>query len=262
MAIHGKWGSGKTSAVNMVVDALEQREAHLEAEKRTIVVRFNPWWFSEQKDLTRAFFSEVTAAIGKRMSTAVRDGLRTMAKKVSGATELVSSILAWTPAAPIAKQVAELIKGAGEDIEDESSLEEVRENLAKALREEARRILVIIDDVDRLPADEARQIFRLVKSVADLPHITYLLVFDRDIAARALERPSEPEGPEWLEKIVQASFDLPPVSQIDLNRLFTNRLGTILGKPLPICHLLMIGHLGALCPALAIRCSRKLRRIC
>jgi predicted KAP-like P-loop ATPase len=260
MAIHGKWGSGKTSAVNMMVDALERREAHLDEERRTIVVRFNPWWFSEQKNLTRAFFGEITVAIGKRMSTAVRDGLRTMAKKVSGATELVSSILAWTPAAPIAKQVAELLKGAGEDIENESSLEEVRENLAKALREEARRILVIIDDVDRLPADEARQIFRLVKSVADLPHITYLLVFDRDIAARALERPSEPEGPEWLEKIVQASFDLPPVAQIDLNRLFTNRLGAILGNA-PITDVVRWGNVfhGAIAPWL--RTARDVSRL-
>jgi predicted KAP-like P-loop ATPase len=249
MAMHGKWGSGKTSAVNMVVDALEQREARLAEDKRTIVVRFNPWWFSEQKDLTRAFFSEVTAAIGKHMSAAVRDGLRTMAKKVSGATELVSSILAWTPAAPIAKQVAELIKGAGEDIEEESSLEEVRETLAKALREEARRILVIIDDVDRLPADEARQVFRLVKSVADLPHITYLIVFDRDIAARALERPSEPDGPEWLEKIVQASFDLPAVAQLDLNRLFVSRLGAIFGNA-PIGSMVRWGNVfhGAIAP--------------
>lgn len=78
-------------------------------------------------------------------------------------------------------------------------------------------------------ADEVRQIFRLVKSVADLPRVTYLLVFDRDIAERALEAPSEADGPQWLEKIVQASFDLPPVAQTDLNRLFLNRLGAIVG---------------------------------
>lgn len=112
IAIHGKWGAGKTTAVNMAVDALERLEAAKPEEERTIVVRFNPWWFSEQKDLTRAFFTELTASIGKRLSSSVRDGLRIMAKKVSGASELVSSVLAWTPAGPAAKQVAELVKGA------------------------------------------------------------------------------------------------------------------------------------------------------
>jgi predicted KAP-like P-loop ATPase len=51
IAVHGKWGSGKTSAVN----ALARREQAKDESARTIVVRFNPWWFSEQKDLTRAF---------------------------------------------------------------------------------------------------------------------------------------------------------------------------------------------------------------
>lgn len=234
VAIHGKWGSGKTTAVNMAIDALERREVGKEEGEQTIVVRFNPWWFSEQKDLTRAFFTELTASIGKRLSSNVRDGLRTMAKKVTGAGELVSSILAWTPAGPAAKQIAELVKAAGEEIADERSLDDVRGDLAKALAKETRSIVVIIDDVDRLPGDEARQIFRLVKSVADLPRVTYLLVFDRDIATRALERPADAESPEWLEKIVQASFDLPPVAQTDLNQLFVKRLIAIVGDaPVP-----------------------------
>lgn len=213
IAIHGKWGSGKTTAVNMAVDALERREAEKPETERTIVVRFNPWWFSEQKDLTRAFFGELNASIGKRLSANVRDGLRIMAKKVTGAGELVSSLLAWTPAGPAAKQIAELVKAAGEEIPEDRSLDDVRNDLSKALEKETNSILVIIDDVDRLPSDEARQIFRLVKSVADLPRVTYLLVFDRDIATRALERPVDSDSPEWLEKIIQASFDLPPVAQ-------------------------------------------------
>ncbi|WAJ27379.1 KAP family P-loop NTPase fold protein [Antarcticirhabdus aurantiaca] len=227
IAVHGKWGSGKTSAVNMVVDALTRREAKFDENDRTIIVRFNPWWFSEQKDLTRAFFSEVNATIGKKLSAGVRDGLRLIAKKVTGATDILSAALSWTPAGALAQPIAEAIKAAGEEIPDERSLEEVRNDLAEALRCETRNIVVIIDDVDRLVADEVRQIFRLVKSVADLPRVTYLLVFDREIAIRALERPSDPNAPEWLEKIVQASFDLPPVAQTDLNRLFTQRLSAI-----------------------------------
>jgi predicted KAP-like P-loop ATPase len=227
IAIHGKWGSGKTTAVNMAVDALERREAEKPEKERTIVVRFNPWWFSEQKDLTRAFFGELNASIGKRLSANVRDGLRIMAKKVTGAGELVSSLLAWTPAGPAAKQIAELVKAAGEEIPEDRSLDDVRNDLSKALEKETNSILVIVDDVDRLPSDEARQIFRLVKSVADLPRVTYLLVFDRDIATRALERPVDSDSPEWLEKIIQASFDLPPVAQGDLNRLFLIRLNAI-----------------------------------
>lgn len=249
IAVHGKWGSGKTTAVNMVVDSLERIETGLDEDKRTIVVRFNPWWFSEQNDLTRAFFTELNASIGRRLSSGVRDGLRTIAKRISGATDLVASVLAFTPAAPIAKPLADGIKAGGEGVEEERGLEEVRDDLATALTAEGRNIVIIIDDVDRLLAEEARQIFRLVKSVADLPRVTYLLVFDRDITARALERPADPDGPEWLEKIVQASFDLPPVAQIDLNRMFVHRLGAIVGNE-PIKDQMRWGNIfhGAIAP--------------
>lgn len=213
----------------MIIDALERRETELPEDSQTIVARFNPWWFSEQKDLTRSFFSELNASIGRRLSTGVREGLRKMAKRASGATEFVSALLEWTPAAALSKPVAELVKAAGEGADDERSLEDIRNDLAEALKRETRKIVVVVDDVDRLVADEVRQIFRLVKSVADLPRVTYLLVFDREVAARALERPSDPGGPEWLEKIVQASFDLPAVAQTDLNRLFVTRLAAIVG---------------------------------
>lgn len=229
IALHGKWGSGKTSAVNMAIDALSRLQADRDEAEKAIVVRFNPWWFSEQKDLVRAFFTEVSAAIGKKLSSDIRDGFRKIAKRVSGASDLVAGILSFTPAAFAAKPIADGIKAAGDSVSEEESLDTVRTQLAEALEREGRTIIVIIDDVDRLPADEARQIFRLVKSVADLPYVTYLLVFDREIATRGLESSADPEGPDWLEKIIQASFDLPPVASVDLRQLLFARLNHIVG---------------------------------
>lgn len=237
LAIHGPWGSGKTSAVNMIVDAVDEAQASVDETERLIVVRFNPWWFSEQGDLARAFFTEVSAALGAKVSNDVREGLKKVAKRVSGTKDLVLAALSLLPAGDAAKSaLGGLIELAGGAISGERSLDEERTELQAALRKQNKKILVIIDDVDRLPADEARQIFRLVKSVADLPYVIYLLVFDRAIAARALEQPSDPDGPEWLEKIVQASFDLPPIHPVDLHRMFFEGLsrvanGTSLSDP-------------------------------
>jgi predicted KAP-like P-loop ATPase len=76
---------------------------------------------------------------------------------------------------------------------------------------------VIIDDIDRLSPEEAMAIFRMVKSVGHLPNITYLLVFDRELAEAAVKSKYPSEGPHFLEKIVQASFDVPAPNQTDLN---------------------------------------------
>ena len=106
----------------------------------------------------------------------------------------------------------------------------MRDELAADLQGQDKRLLVIIDDVDRLPTNEVRQIFRLVKSVADLPNVIYLLIFDREVAERAFEDPGNDLGPKWYEKIVQAAFDLPPVQRMDIQQLFVEGLNKLAGS--------------------------------
>ncbi len=229
-AIHGAWGSGKTSAVNMTLEALEQLGG-----EPTLIVRFNPWWFSGQENLIGAFFSEVTASLSGRISESVVDGFKAVARKSGAAKELLGAGLSLLPGGAVLKLLADAGIGLAVDwADDELSLDERRQKLRDALKNEGKRILVVIDDVDRLPADEARQIFRLVKSVADLPNVVYLLVFDREIARRALAQEADASGPEWLEKIVQASFDLPPPHERDLQDLFLQQLSQIVGNSPPI----------------------------
>ncbi|MCJ2137389.1 P-loop NTPase fold protein [Methylobacterium sp. J-026] len=228
-AIHGPWGSGKTSAVNMLVEAMEELEARKVADDRIIVVRFNPWWFSEQSDLTKMFFSELAASLDKKVATKVSEGLRKVGRKLTGSKELLSALVGMAPGGGL---VAPLIKNGLEALQpylnENDSLDKARQELISALKEQGQRILVIIDDVDRLPADEIKQIFRLVKSVADLPSVVYLLVFDRDIARRALGEPATTDGPEWLEKIVQASFDLPAVHEVDLRQVLIDGINELI----------------------------------
>lgn len=231
MAIHGPWGSGKTSAVNMIVEALSQLLETEEEKDRVVTVRFNPWWFSEQRDLTLSFFTEVSAGLGHKVSSAVKSALLGLAKRVMGSKDILMSAMAFAPGGEALKQLlAEAFGFLGEKGAAEHSVEQVRKELEAALVNEGKRVLVIIDDVDRLPADEARQIFRLVKSVADLPNITYLLVFDRRIAEEALKPLATGDGSHWLEKIVQISIDLPPAPLHDLQKLFFEGASKILGE--------------------------------
>ena len=212
----------------MAVDALDEMQGG--SEERVVVVRFNPWWFSGQEDLTRAFFSEVSASLERRVSARVVDGLRAIARRVAGAGRLIGAGVAFSPGGTAYKDLAEAASAAlGNLADEEKSLDAIRGELENALRDGVRRILVIIDDVDRLPDDEAMQIFRLVKSVADLPNVVHLLVFDREIARRATGGQPMADGPEWLEKIVQASFDLPIPHKVDLHRSFTTMLAAVVG---------------------------------
>lgn len=110
------------------------------------------------------------------------------------------------------------------------TVEKTFKALSDALDGSDKRYLVIIDDIDRLNPDEAVAIFRLVKSIGRLPNVVYLLVFDRALADKAVAERYPSEGPHFLEKIVQASFELPNPLQDDLNRSLLAGVQRICGE--------------------------------
>ena len=111
------------------------------------------------------------------------------------------------------------------------SVEKLQHELATALAKQSNRFVVVIDDIDRLSPDEALAVFRLVKSVGRLPNIIYVLAFDRVLAERIVAERFPSEGPHYLEKIVQASFELPEPLESDLHQLLLGNIYEIAGVP-------------------------------
>lgn len=94
----------------------------------------------------------------------------------------------------------------------ERTINNVKKGLSKYLLARAKKLLIVIDDIDRLNVEEIRLIFKLVKCNSDLPNTLYLLAFDRNIIEKNLEEQKGVSGRDYLEKIVQVSFDVPHVS--------------------------------------------------
>ena len=226
--VHGEWGSGKTTVLRFVLHELRPDIADEEIK----VVHFNPWWFSGQEDLTRAFFDELRAEIGEAIGDEAKGALKKFAAGVSGASGLVKYGLGLVPGAAF---LPEDLRGKMVDalgsLADEAppSLNAQRQIVERALEGATFRTLVIIDDIDRLSGDEQLQVFRLVKSVADLPKVDYLLAFDDGLAERSLRaRPEYAADPSYLEKIVQGSFHLPVLGRFTLTDWFVELINEII----------------------------------
>lgn len=89
---------------------------------------------------------------------------------------------------------------------------------------------MVIDDIDRLSNEQIRQVFQLVTSVAKFPNTIYLLVFDKDIVVKALEKVQEGCGTDYLEKIIQMPIQIPDIKPTKLRRILLERLNNILSK--------------------------------
>lgn len=110
------------------------------------------------------------------------------------------------------------------------NLNEQKVELSALLQKLERPIFVVIDDVDRLTADEIRLLFQLVKANADFPNLVYLLLFQRDIVERSLDSPPAINGREFLEKIVQVGFDIPCIERTRLEKVLFASLDKLLGE--------------------------------
>jgi predicted KAP-like P-loop ATPase len=223
IALHGGWGTGKTSVKNMVLERLRSRRARCPQ-----IVNFSPWQVSGSGNLLEPFFDELAGALGKGEDRP--DGLGAKfsayatklslfaraAKPIAAITaffkpQVASEVLAGSVAV---EQTAQLVETVAEELKrsDESdlkSLSELKADLKDSLASLQRSVLVVIDDIDRLTTDEILQVFQLVKVNADFPNLVYLLLFERSIIESALDRISGDRGHEFLQKIVQVEFHVP-----------------------------------------------------
>lgn len=219
LALYGPWGSGKSTVLSYVRHFLEQ----LPETEQPVVVDFNPWWFSGQENLARAFLGQLQAVLPARSEKFKKLGdlLGDFAEGVGGLIDL--SGMTGGAGSKFGKLIGMVTKSKPKDVPA------LKSKISSILRDAGKRILVVVDDIDRLTPEETRQLFTVIKALGDFPNVVYLLAFDREVAAQAIEQQSGMPGERYLEKIIQVPFELPPVDRVALRAALFKRLDEILG---------------------------------
>ena len=226
IGLFGAWGSGKTSISNMAMEHIDLVSKNKTDGRNPIVIRFNPWNFSDQNQLITQFFRQLSAALKRHDygtdAKNVGEKLKTYAK----CFEVVKLIPVISPYAELGKNALDATANAATTWADhkENDLDEIRKELDELLGKQSRKIIVVIDDIDRLTDVEIRQIFQLVKSLGDFPNTIYLLAFDKNVVINALEKMQKGYGAEYLEKVVQIPFEIPLVSKQEVGQLLFSQL--------------------------------------
>jgi KAP-like P-loop domain-containing protein len=219
IALTGPWGSGKTSLLNLTDNSLRA--------SGVVVVRFNPWFFSGTENLVRSFFDELGAQLSETPGPAQALGAQL---KRYGA---ILRPLRFIPVAGTwADRAGELATIVGDAVaKDDRSLHRVRADLEGELEKAGERIVVMIDDIDRLTKDEIREVMQLVRLVGEFPRIVYVLAFDPGHVAAALSDGEPEQGRRYLEKIVQLAYEVPAISDAELMGLLREVARRVLDSP-------------------------------
>lgn len=259
-AIRGGWGFGKSSLKYLVIEQLEAKS------KDVHWLDFNPWQWGDGNAITRALFGQIAHRLGGdhspeaieraealRRYGAILSGASAPLKSAGGASQKISSILTNASVISVASAIGfdlpkaaavaavlaglsiatsllgRLFKHLGRDRSGES-LDKIRKALEERLRELKRPLIVFVDDIDRLEPDQIRVLLRQVKANANLPNIVFVLLFQPSIVERALDPVADGNGRAFLEKIVQASFDLPAVPTHMVHQIFGEQLSQLAGR--------------------------------
>lgn len=225
IGLYGKWGTGKTSILNMVIN--EINDLSRKSDDKPIIINFSPWNYSDKNNLISIFFKELKTKISSNNNDEKK---RQLAKNLDKYSSIISLILNASVASghtwlPILKYpVKSIIQFIKKILTEDEDLDTARKKLEYSLIDTGQKIIVFIDDIDRLTNSQIKDIFQLVKQVGNFPNVIYVLSMDRDVVCRALESVHNINGAEYLEKIIQIPFEIPVLMKSKLQEIFLTKL--------------------------------------
>jgi hypothetical protein len=231
--VSGDWGSGKTSLLSMA-------EAQLRAEdERFVTVCFSPWRFEDYHDVKTALMTAVIDALQQRIeaeeSLAQRlgDRVRSLRARVwqiglprgaaTGGALLAGADPALAAAAGEAAQAAAAPPPVPTRADQYDNVSKFRSDFSQFMRdlgEGVRAVVVLVDDLDRCLTDAVVETFEAIRLFLHVEKTAYVIAADQRLVQAAIEarypaarESGESIGRNYLEKIIQVTVAIPPLSE-------------------------------------------------
>ncbi|MEH6945281.1 KAP family P-loop NTPase fold protein [Bacillus sp. JJ722] len=202
ISINGPWGSGKSTMLNFIEQSLDKKKCN--------IIRFNPWTVSDEDSLITNLFEEIYYEIDGGVTNAKQKFAEYAQKIISPATKLSSYVGALSNgidprmAGVISNSAGESAKGIGE-ILFTKPLSKRKKELHKEMKlrysDTEQKIVVLIDELDRLFPDEIITVFQMIKSALDFPGLVFVVAMDEIIINEALIKIGINNPTYYLEKI-------------------------------------------------------------
>lgn len=189
----GEWGSGKTTIINLIKEYNKNK-----GNKIKIIDSIKLWKYDNKKAILRAFYRNLSKELN--LDKVYEYELNNLFEKYlnvifeNGKMNIISKLF----------------------FSNKETDSEIFDKINDILNSQKKRIVVVLDDIDRLEPEEIQYVFSLLKSTLNFDKIVYLISYDEQVIFKTFESKLNVD-PKYLEKIIQKKIMVP-----DMNKEVSN----------------------------------------
>lgn len=198
LAVTAQWGMGKTSFINCIVNQLEKEKDKIE------VLVFNPRTSKSVATIQEDFFTQFTCILAKYDSSCSH-----VIKDYMSALQLIDN--------------RGLVEKAIHFYRVWNKVD-LKESIKQTLKRIPQKVLVVIDDFDRLSKDEILEVLKLIDSNAAFPNIFFMTAYDKKQVNKYFGDKGNTEDACFIDKFFNLEFAIPLRPYIYISRFIEGEL--------------------------------------
>jgi hypothetical protein len=209
VSIQGDWGSGKTSMMNMIQSQLGNK---------VLPIWFNTWQFS-QFNLGNSLAISMLQVLLKELKGDTEALDKIADSMANAASNVLLTLIELSLGSRMAGKVEETFKGyyvksCVQEITDLKSKFEAAIAAKLNNQSTAKRVVVFVDDLDRLEPAKAIELLEVLKLFLDCKNCVFVLAVDYEVVTLGIRQKygsniNAAKGKSFFDKIIQLPFKMP-----------------------------------------------------
>lgn len=200
IGVVGEWGSGKSTLINSTIKELDKTDF-------IIIKDFDPWSIKSQDALILAMYNTITENLGENIGFFKR-------KKIQNALINIATNIPY-----IGNGIGSFFENR---VDDYTECKEIKADLGEKLKNSGKRLVFIIDNLDRMNSNNVLFLLTLIETLFKLPNITYILAYNKNRLNGIFE--DNRIDLRYLEKIINKEIFMPVLDRDILKLCLKNLL--------------------------------------
>lgn len=205
IGVFSSWGSGKTDFLLRLKKTLDLNPSE------NIVLEFNPWKSASTEGVLEDFFSTLSSGL-RQYNKSLTKELRGYSKKILSTQEDIRF---------------RLLDSFMEILVEDHTLLERYNYINSSIKKTGKRLIIFIDDLDRMAGIEVMQVLRIIRNSANFANTFFIVALDHEYIVNVLHKTGHfSKEEEYLKKVFQLIIPLPKIRKDTFSSEILNLLGT------------------------------------